>query len=129
MIWFLVLKMIWNLLDIHSSGSVNWTGNWMWIDSPFVFYMWSICWWKKQWTVSDIPNFEELILVRVNDLSYKLICSSFGMFGSKINLLCLGSRFSTQMRGSKPFYCFFMLLFCSMCCMLPYGCIWLYDYA
>ena len=28
-IYDLVLKMIWNLLDIHKSGSVNYQENWM----------------------------------------------------------------------------------------------------
>ena len=51
-----------NLLDIPRHVSVNWHEDWIWIDNPFVFYKWSIGHWNKQWTVSDIPNFEDLIL-------------------------------------------------------------------
>ena len=36
--------------------------DWMWMDGPFVFYKWDICYWNKQWIVNDIPNFEDLIL-------------------------------------------------------------------
>jgi len=61
--WFytLTLKLIWYLLDIQGSGSVKLHENWMWINSSFVFYKWDICYWNKQWTVNDIPNFENLI--------------------------------------------------------------------
>ena len=42
----------------------------------------------KQWTVRDMPNFEDLILkLGVNVLSYNLICSSVGMLGSYMNFI------------------------------------------
>ena len=42
----------------------------------------------KQWTVWDMPNFEDLILkLGWIFLSYNLICSSVGMLGSYINFL------------------------------------------
>ena len=34
----------------------------VWLDSPFVFCKWGICYWNKQWIVYDIPDFEDLIL-------------------------------------------------------------------
>ena len=73
-------KFWWYILDIQGSSSVKFRDNWMGVDSPFVFYKWSLCCWNEQWTTYTTPDFVDLILKLGWMFWARILCLGFSMF-------------------------------------------------
>ena len=121
-LWFydLTPKFLWYLLDIQRSFSVEFHELWMWIDSHLYFISEVYAARIKQWTVWDMPNFEDLIL--------KLGRMIWAIIYYAPHLVCLYNRlilcnlvWGVVLKEGVLNHAtvVFMKLFCSTCCILP----------
>ena len=123
-VYSLTPKFLWYILDIWGSSFVKFHDIWMWIDSHLYFINEVYAAGIKQWTVRDMPKFEDLIL-KLGWMIWAIIYYAHHSVCLYHRLILCNLVWGLVLKGEvlNHVTVIFMKLFYPTCCMLPYECI------